>query len=75
VLGVAGVLIVSFGQWLQGGHYAASALMWFLLGWAASGRDEPREQPANDLEREVESTNGAGPRLSQNGTSPAHVLN
>lgn len=32
---VAGMLVVNFGQWLQGGHYAASALMWFLLGWAA----------------------------------------
>jgi len=32
---VAGILVVNFGQWLQGGHYAASALMWFLLGWAA----------------------------------------
>lgn len=31
---VAGILVVNFGQWLQGGHYAASALMWFLLGWA-----------------------------------------
>lgn len=35
LLAVAGVLVVNFGQWLQGGHYAASALMWFLLGWAA----------------------------------------
>ena len=34
LLATAGILVVSFGQWLQGGHYAASALMWFLLGWA-----------------------------------------
>jgi len=31
---VAGIMVVNFGQWLQGGHYAASGLMWFLLGWA-----------------------------------------
>lgn len=34
VFAVAGILVVNFGQWLQGGHYAASALTWFLLGWA-----------------------------------------
>ena len=33
---VLGVLIVSFGQWLNGGRYAVSAIIWFLLGWAAS---------------------------------------
>lgn len=30
---VAGMMVVNFGQWLQGGHYAASALMFFMLGW------------------------------------------
>jgi len=34
MLAVIGALIVSFGQWLQGGHYAASPLLWFVLGWA-----------------------------------------
>lgn len=46
---VAGILVVNFGQWLQGGHYAASALMWFLLGWAVkpTRREilEEREDP------------------------------
>jgi hypothetical protein len=27
-----GVLVVCFGQWLNGGYYAASSLVWFLLG-------------------------------------------
>jgi hypothetical protein len=31
-------LIVSLGQWLNGGHYAVSAIVWFLLGWVASER-------------------------------------
>jgi hypothetical protein len=35
---VLSVLIVSFGQWLNGGHYAVSAIVWFLLGWVASER-------------------------------------
>lgn len=34
IFAVVGVLVVTLGQWLQGGHYAASALTWFLLGWA-----------------------------------------
>jgi ABC-type amino acid transport system permease subunit len=34
VFATAGVLVITFGQWLQGGHYAASALTWFVLGWA-----------------------------------------
>jgi hypothetical protein len=35
---VLSTVIVSFGQWLNGGHYAVSAIVWFLLGWAASQR-------------------------------------
>lgn len=30
----AGVMVVMLGQWLNGGLYAASALLWFLLGWS-----------------------------------------
>jgi len=33
---VMSVLIVSLGQWRNGGHYAMSAILWFLLGWVAS---------------------------------------
>jgi hypothetical protein len=36
---VLSVLIVSLGQWRNGGHYAVSAIIWFLLGWVASQRD------------------------------------
>ena len=33
VLGVVGLLVVTFGQWLNGGHYATAPLVWFLIGW------------------------------------------
>jgi hypothetical protein len=33
VLGVVGVLIVTLGQWLNGGEYAVAPLVWFLVGW------------------------------------------
>jgi hypothetical protein len=33
-LAVTGVLIVTFGQWLNGGYYAVAPLVWFLIGWA-----------------------------------------
>jgi len=41
-LGTVGVLIVCFGQWLNGGYYALSPLVWLLIGsigrslWLAS---------------------------------------
>jgi hypothetical protein len=31
---VAGLLVVTFGQWLNGGLYAVAPLVWFLIGWA-----------------------------------------
>jgi hypothetical protein len=37
---VMGILIVSLMQWRNGGHYAVSAFIWFLLGWVASQRDD-----------------------------------
>ncbi len=39
--GVAGVLIVMFGNWLNGGMYALSALTWFLIGWATRPQELP----------------------------------
>jgi hypothetical protein len=30
---VAGVLVVTLGQWLNGGFYAIAPLAWFLVGW------------------------------------------
>ncbi len=50
IFAVAGILVVNFGQWLQGGHYAASALMWFLLGWAA--KPSPRSLREESERRE-----------------------
>ncbi len=42
VFAAAGIMVVNLGQWLQGGHYAASPLMWFMLGFAARpGLDRP----------------------------------
>ena len=35
-LPVVGVLIVALGQWLNGGFYALSPLVWLLLGWLAA---------------------------------------
>ena len=42
-LPVIGVMIVAVGQWLNGGFYALSPLMWLLLGWlaAAAARSRP----------------------------------
>ena len=34
MLAIAGLMVVTFGHWLYGGHYAASALTWFMIGWA-----------------------------------------
>lgn len=34
-LAAVGVLIVSFGQWLNGGQYAVAPLVWFVIGWIA----------------------------------------
>jgi hypothetical protein len=31
-LATAGILIISFGQWLNGGYYAFAPLVWFLIG-------------------------------------------
>jgi hypothetical protein len=28
-----GVLVVTLGQWLNGGYYAVAPLVWFLIGW------------------------------------------
>jgi hypothetical protein len=33
VLGVAAMLFVTLGQWLNGGHYTLSSLTWFAIGW------------------------------------------
>jgi hypothetical protein len=33
-LAVMGVLVVSLGQWLNGGYYAIAPLLWLLVGWS-----------------------------------------
>jgi hypothetical protein len=38
---LAGLLIVTFGQWLNGAYYAVSPLTWLLIGWL-SARQLPR---------------------------------
>lgn len=43
----AGVMVVMLGQWLNGGLYAASALLWFLLGWSV----QPTEAERNSTSR------------------------
>ena len=30
---LVGVLVVSLGQWLNGGYYAVAPLIWFVIGW------------------------------------------
>jgi hypothetical protein len=35
-LAALGILIVTLGQWLNGGYYAVSSLVWVLLGWTAA---------------------------------------
>jgi hypothetical protein len=32
-LAAIGILLVTFGQWLNGGFYAVSPLVWMLVGW------------------------------------------
>jgi hypothetical protein len=33
VIAVAAILVVSLGQWLNGGYYATAPLLWALVGW------------------------------------------
>ena len=43
-LAVAGVLVVTLGQWLNGAFYAIAPLVWFLAGWI--GREGAPERTA-----------------------------
>jgi hypothetical protein len=36
VLGILGGLMVTFGQWLNGGLYALTPLIWVLIGWVTA---------------------------------------
>ena len=44
-LAVAGLLVVTFGQWLNGGQYAVAPLLWFLAGWATRPDTTDEEYP------------------------------
>ncbi len=35
VLAILGLLVVTLGGWLKGGHYALATLIWVLIGWTA----------------------------------------
>lgn len=39
VFAIAGLLVVTLGQWLSGGQYTVSSLTWFLIGWVTRPRD------------------------------------
>jgi cell division protein FtsW (lipid II flippase) len=71
VLAVAGLLVVTLGQWLNGGHYALAPLTWFFIGWTTR-RSAPEQEsgravapvrmaPRSDTARSGEHT-VAGPR-------------
>jgi len=34
LLAIMGLLVVTLGHWLNGGHYALAPLTWFCIGWA-----------------------------------------
>jgi hypothetical protein len=51
VFALVGLLVVTLGQWLNGGYYAVAPLIWFLIGWIChewnlSQREEA--QPAGE---------------------------
>jgi hypothetical protein len=63
VLAVAGLLIVTLGQWLNGGLYAVASLTWFLIGWVT----EPQEEVAAD---EAQQTAAVAPGQTAEATVP-----
>jgi hypothetical protein len=44
--GVAGLLLVTLGNWLNGGHYTLAAITWLVIGWASRPRDRLGEEDA-----------------------------
>jgi hypothetical protein len=55
LLAVVGLLVVTLGQWLNGGHYALAPLTWLLVGYAAAGRERvvPHDAPSPPMELRV----------------------
>jgi hypothetical protein len=65
VFAIAGALMVTLGQWLNGGYYALAAMSWFVIGWATRPIDPPEAIDAKEPERAagpapVPATNGHG---------------
>jgi hypothetical protein len=52
LLAVVGLLVVTLGQWLNGGHYALAPLTWLLVGYAAARREcvAPHDAPSRPME-------------------------
>jgi len=72
IFAVAGILVVNLGQWLQGGHYAASPLMWFLLGWAVKPTKETLEREERSRQVPLRSRLGrSAPRRDKRRALPA----
>jgi hypothetical protein len=40
-LAALGMMLVGLGQWLNGGFYALSPLLWFVIGWATKEQQTP----------------------------------
>ncbi len=50
---VLGMLLVSLGQWRNGGHYAVSPIVWFLIGWVAAQWKESEQEMVEPDEPEA----------------------
>ena len=64
VFATMGVLIVMFGNWLNGAMYALAPLVWFLVGWAtgpAAGGEDEEAEPERARESEPEPLRAAVP--------------
>jgi hypothetical protein len=44
-LAALGMMLVGLGQWLNGGFYALSPLLWFVVGWATKDSEEGQQAP------------------------------
>jgi hypothetical protein len=53
VLAVAGMLIVTLGQWLNGGLYAVASITLFLIGSVTRPQEEPDEVARGEVQEEA----------------------
>jgi O-antigen/teichoic acid export membrane protein len=65
-LAAFGILVAELGQWLSGGDYALTPLLWFVLGWATRPQRpapvRPRASPVFRLPRRPPRPRSAPPR-------------